>query len=133
MTETLTPRARMAVPAWGWWTGFAAVVAIGLWLSRLAYREGLPDFFVYGEVDKVVHFTMGGLLAFFLDGALKRRAAFEVLGLVVPAAAIIILVPAGIEEYLQRYADYRTSSWFDFLADVAGVVVFIPLSRRVAQ
>jgi VanZ family protein len=119
------------VPVWRWWAGFAAVVAGAGWLSALAYREGLPGVFeIVPQFDKVVHFTTVGLLVFFLDGALRRRSAFTIGARDVPLSALLVLVPAGIEEYLQRYSIYRTSSIWDFVADLLGVLVFLPLSRR---
>lgn len=122
------------VPAWRWWTGLLLVVAGAAYLSSLAYAEGLPEIFrVVPQFDKVVHFTVTGLLAFFLDGALGRRALFPGSRVEVPLAAVAVLAPAAIEEYLQRYSVHRTSSIWDFAADLAGVVVLVTLSRRAAQ
>ena len=122
------------VPAWRWWSGFAAIVTGGGFLTVLAYQEGLPSIFqVVPQFDKVVHFMTGGLLAFFLDGALRRRTAFTIDHRAVPLAALVVLVPAGIEEFAQRYSVHRTSSIWDFLADLFGVLVLLPLSRRLAQ
>lgn len=138
MTEPRDTSAERAEPAlatvapWRWWTGFAVVSAIALSLTLLAYREGLPQSFVAGHRDKLWHFGIGGLLAFFLDGALERRAV--ALGPVrLPLAAALVLVPAGVEEFLQRYATFRTSSFWDFAADVTGVIAFTWLSRRAAR
>lgn len=130
----MSERPLPVVPAWRWWSGFGAVVAGAGYLTALAYREGLPHVFqVVPQFDKVVHFTTAGLLAFFLDGALRRRTAFTIDGRAISLAALVVLVPAGIEEYLQRYSVHRTSSIWDFTADLLGVLVFLPLSRRVAQ
>jgi VanZ family protein len=127
----MSERPLPVVPVWRWWAGFGAVLAGAGTLSAIAYREGLPDLFqVVPQFDKLVHFTTAGLLVFFLDGALRRRTAFRVGGRALPLAALLILVPAGIEEYLQRYSTYRTSSIWDFVADLLGVLVFLPLSRR---
>lgn len=120
------------VAAWRWWTGLLLVAAGAAYMSSLAYAEGLPEIFrVVPQFDKVVHFTVAGLLAFFLDGALGRRTLFAGSRVAVPLAAVAVLAPAGVEEYLQRYSTHRTSSIWDFAADVAGVVVFVALSRRV--
>ncbi len=130
----MSERPLAVVPAWRWWTGVLLISAIAGYLSVLAYAEGLPRVFeIVPQTDKAVHFSIAGLLAFFLDGALRRRALFVGSRFPVPLAAILILVPAAIEEYLQRYATYRTSSIWDFTADLAGVVLLILLSRRVAQ
>jgi VanZ family protein len=122
------------VAAWRWWTGLALVSAVAGYLTILAYSERLPAVFrLVPQFDKGVHFSIAGLLAGFLDGALRRRALFAASRFPVSLAAALVLVPAGIEEYLQRYATSRTSSIWDFAADVAGVVVLVSVSRRVAQ
>jgi hypothetical protein len=130
----MSERSLAVVPAWRWWTGVLLVAAIAGYTTVLAYREGLPEIFaVVWQFDKAVHFSAAGLLAFFLDGALKRRMLPRLAGVSVPMAAAAVLVPAAIEEFMQRYSLVRTSSIWDFAADVAGVAVLLPLSRRVAQ
>ena len=120
-------------PVWRWWAGFFAVTLFALFMTSLAYREGLPLIFEQvWNLDKVAHFGTAGLLAFFLDGALRRRA-LEIGGVAIPVAAIAVLVPVGLEEFVQRYSIMRNSSLWDFIADVLGVVVLIPLSRRLGR
>jgi len=122
------------VPKWGWWAGFAAVTAGALWLTQRAYLHGLPVVLnKVWESDKIIHFVIAGLLAFFLDGALARRSAFVIRGFAVPLAAVLVLVPTGIEECLQSLSELRTASIWDYAGDVAGVLAFIPLSRRFAK
>ncbi|CAN5924214.1 hypothetical protein BH11MYX4_BH11MYX4_67980 [soil metagenome] len=122
------------IPGWCWWTGLAVVTASALWLTQRAYLHGLPAFLDrIWQSDKVIHFVIAGLLAFFLDGALGRRAAFAIRGIAVPLAAVVVLVPTGIEECLQTLSALRTASFWDYAGDLAGVVVFIPLSRRFAR
>jgi VanZ family protein len=130
----MSERPLAVIPAWRWWTGVFVVLAVAGFLTLLAYREGLPEIFdAFPQSDKVVHFASAGMLAFFLDGALKRRTLFVIARFAVPLAAIAVLLPAGIEEFLQRYSVHRTSSFFDFAADVAGVTLLLPLSRRCAK
>jgi VanZ family protein len=120
---------RPPVARWLWWAGFGALGLIAAMLTVLAYREGVPAFLQ--THDKATHFTMAGALVFFLDGALARRS-LRVARVPVPVACLVVLVPAAIEEYLQRYATFRTSDLGDYAADVLGAVVFLVLSRRVA-
>jgi VanZ family protein len=115
-----------------WWAGFVAITTFAVFMSSLAYTDQLPDAFRIDGFDKLVHFAMAGMLAFFLDGALARRQLPLAGKLAVPLAAAIVLVPIGVEEFLQRYTLYRTSSIWDFAADVAGVTLLVPLSRRAA-
>src|SRR5688500_2726433 len=127
----MAERPLTVVPAWRWWIGFVAVLAFAVYITLRAYAIGLPDIFRFHYFDKAAHFVTAGLLAFFLDGALRRRTLFATGNITVPLAAALVLVPAGVEEYLQRFAPtLRTSSFWDFAADVAGVVVLIPLSRQ---
>ncbi len=115
-----------------WWIGLSVIIAGAGYLTLLAYREGLPEIFArIPQFDKVVHFTTAGLLVVFLDGALRNRTAFTIGGVAIPVAALLVLVPAAIEEFLQRYSVHRTSSIWDFVADLLGVVVLVALSRRV--
>lgn len=130
----MSERPLAVVPAWRWWAGVLVITAIAGYMTSLAYAERLPSMFLLvPQFDKAVHFTVSGLLAFFLDGALRRRTLFTASGFAVPLAAALVLVPAGIEEYLQRYSTARTSSIWDFAADLAGVALLIRVSRRVAQ
>jgi len=104
-------------------------VAIAAILSAISYAEGLP-FDQVPHLDKAVHVGMAGALGFFLDGVLRRRM-LRIGPAALPLAAVLVLAPAGIEEFLQRYSVNRTSSFADFAADVVGVTVFVWLSRRV--
>ncbi|MBX3197178.1 MAG: VanZ family protein [Labilithrix sp.] len=121
------PRIGLAV----WWFGLGATALVAASLTLIVYREGLPERFVaIPQLDKALHFGMAGSLAFFLDGVLRRRA-LRIGRRSVPLAAVLLLVPAAIEEFLQRYSVHRSSSLADFAADVAGVALFIWLSRRI--
>lgn len=106
---------------WKWWSGFFAVAAVALYLTYRAYQEGLPELFTYPGADKIAHFWFAGLLAFFLDGALARRPIH---------AAVLVLVPCGLEEIAQGFSIHRTSSIWDYAADVVGVTVFLWLKNR---
>jgi VanZ family protein len=117
------------------WFGLGGIVLIAGALSLQAYREGLPSAMEsVPHLDKFFHFTIGGTMAFFLDILLRRRMVrIAALRVAIPLTALLLLIPAGIEEYLQRYSIYRSSSIWDFAADTAGVVFFIWLSRRLVR
>lgn len=121
--------ARPRVGMFVWCLGLGVMVLTGGVLSWFAYRGGI-DFEQLPHLDKVVHFTLCGAVAFFLDGVLRRRA-IRIGRLESPLAVPVVLVPAGIEEFLQRLSPHRTSSVGDFIADAAGVAFFVWLSRRV--
>jgi hypothetical protein len=131
----MTEPARLRVlPQWCWWLGFAMVAALALVLTIVAYRVGLSDLLdLAPQVDKLLHFSLAGLLVFFLDGALRRRTLVVVAGVAIPLAPALILVPSGIEEAMQAFAVHRTASVWDYAADVAGVTAFTWVSRRIAR
>ena len=107
--------------------GLVGLIAVGAYVGVLPTSlEGVP----YG--DKVGHAVLIGPLAFFLDGALELRSV--VLGWKFPRVApVVVLVVAGIEEYLQRFSARRSSNFGDFAADVVGVCFFSWLAGRVAR
>jgi hypothetical protein len=114
-----------------WWlAGFVGVLALAGALTYLAYREALPAALdaVPGS-DKLLHLFIAGALAFFLDGSLGRRDV-RALGRPLPLAAIVVLVPVGIEEILQSLSPVRTSSIWDYSADCAGVAASVWAGRR---
>jgi 4-amino-4-deoxy-L-arabinose transferase-like glycosyltransferase len=120
---------RIATPVW--WLGLGATALVTLAISFVAYSEGIA-YFGIPQGDKAVHLSVGAALAFFLDGVLRRRMVGA--GRVrVPLAALLVLVPAGVEELLQRYSPNRQSSFADYAADVAGVALGVWLSRRIAR
>lgn len=116
------------VARWLWWAGFVTFGGVGLILTALAYREMQPDFL--RAHDKAAHFVLAGALVFFLDGALHRRA-LTLGGLALSVAWLLVLLPAGVEEYVQRFTTFRTSELGDYVADVAGATLFLWVSRRL--
>ena len=114
-----------AVPQRTWWLAFALVCSVTVLLSFIAYSGHMPQEIPEKQLDKGLHFAIGGGLAATLDGALRRRNVRSV-----PLAAIVVVVPAAIEEWAQRFSTSRTSSLGDFVADVTGVVCCIWLGRR---
>ncbi len=121
---------RAAPRTWPWWAGFCGAVAIALLLTYLAYGELLPP--SLERFDKLVHCSVAGMLAFFLDGAFGRRS-FVVRTHGVSVAAVALLSVFGVEEFLQRFSRVRTSDIRDFAADVVGVVCFTWFSRRIGR
>jgi VanZ family protein len=120
-------RAKPAIARWVWWGGFFTVGVTAVVLSWFAYHDIVPG--PLRAHDKATHFIIAGTLVFFLDGALKRRA-FRIGALALSIAWLVVLLPSGMDEFLQRYSICRTSEISDYLADVAGATVFLWLSRR---
>ena len=112
--------------------GFAAHLTLVVLISIGAYTGTLPTSLpAIPHLDKLGHAILIGGLAFFLDGALDHRRLFA--DHAFPRLApVVILMVAGIEEYLQRLSPRRTSDLADFAADVVGVCVLTWLSLRVS-
>ncbi len=118
------PRAR-----WLLWPQLSLVVVI----STAAYLDVLPLWLLRWEgLDKVLHFTMFGLVAFWLHQWLAGRTA----GPTWRAALIAVALPftaAAVEELLQGLSAYRTVDVLDLSSDLAGMVVLVALSVWYAQ
>lgn len=110
---------------------FGAAVSLVIAVSIAAYTRHLPAWIAPGDTDKLFHFAMGGILAFFLDHALRHRAAWRS-RVAPPLSSVVVLVPLGIDEYFQRFSAVRSSSAGDFAADLAGVIVFTIAARALA-
>ena len=113
----------------GYLIGFAIAGLMVIVISFAAYMRLLPTWIAPGDTDKFFHAAMGGTLAFLLDAALKRRRAWQS-SFAPPLSSVLVLVPLGIDEYFQRFSSVRSSSIWDFLADVVGVVVVTFVARR---
>jgi hypothetical protein len=113
--------------------GFVAHLSLVVLISIGAYTgllpTSLPDLPYF---DKLGHAILIGGLAFFLDGALGHRPLWA--GISFPRLGpTIVVVAAGLEEYLQRLSPRRSSDLGDFVADVVGVCFFSWLSRRIVE
>lgn len=107
-------------------------IVIVVTASVCAYTGKLPGWFGAGNTDKGLHFAMAATLAFFTDGVLAGRGITRG-RFALPLSTIVVLVPLGLEEYLQRLSVVRSSSIWDFAADVLGVFAGTLASRGVAR
>ena len=102
-----------------------AATATGVVLvSIAAYHGKTPPALSSHGVDKILHATMCAILTGCLAHALRGRAAM---------AALLVMIPVGIDEYLQRYSSNRSSDWGDLAADLTGalfVVAIYALRKR---
>ena len=117
-----------------WWLAFAACGAFAVVASFAAYVGGVPEILSRTNLDKALHFAMGALLTGTLDGALRHRSVTKTGSLAhIPLSSVLVLTPVGIEEYLQRFAEGRTSSIEDFAADALGVFAGILFARGLTR
>jgi VanZ family protein len=101
----------------------AAVVTLAIAMSIVAYAGHVPPTIAAHGIDKILHAAMGFALTFCLGRALRGRFIF---------AACTVLVVLTADEYLQRFSAYRSSDWFDLLADLVGSSVAIAVGKRMA-
>jgi VanZ family protein len=90
---------------------FSAAVLLAIAMSIVAYAGHVPPTVAAHGIDKVFHAAMGFALTLLLGRALRGRFVL---------AGCAVLVALATDEYLQRFSAYRSSDWFDLLADVVG-------------
>lgn len=106
-------------------TALIVSIAAGAYAGVLPTKIALLPFY-----DLVMHFVLVGMFGFFLDGALAHRSlvALPFVPRLGPSVALVI---AAAEEYAQRLSPRRSSSWSDFFANAAGILVCAWLAKRI--
>ncbi|MBS2015458.1 MAG: VanZ family protein [Deltaproteobacteria bacterium] len=96
----------------------AASLAVVL-ISIAAYAGRIPAALTAHGVDKVLHASMAAVLTGCLARALRGRALL---------AALLVMAPLALDEYLQRFSSRRSSDWGDLVADLAGAFAVVAIS-----
>lgn len=115
------------VRAWRWllWPQ----LAVALVVTQVAYLDILPLYLLqWPYSDKVLHFVLFGLLAFWLNVWLDGRT-FKLGRWLIPIAIALPLTFALTEEGLQALSPLRSAGLDDALCDLAGMLFFWRLSR----
>ena len=127
---------RPAARRWLLWPQLALVAVV----TQMAYMGLLPrQLLTWPGVDKVLHFSMFGLAAFWLHqwltaGAGRSARRWPLPGLALLAASVLLPFSlAAIEEYLQRLSPLRTFDLTDLASDLAGMLVFAALSAALLK
>jgi VanZ family protein len=115
----------IARPRWSYLL-FPQLAVIAL-VTFLAATNNLRfEFLRVAGVDKLAHFALYGLLAFFSVGFFGRARWWRIAG--------VLAVLAAFEEYSQSFFPARTFDFGDLAATVAGIVLFAraagPADRR---
>lgn len=111
--------------------GLAAYGTMVVMIGAGAYLGILPTGIqAIPHFDLVMHLILIGGVGFFLDGALDHR---PLLGRWWSLGGTLVLIVAGIEEWAQRFSPRRSSSFSDYAADIAGVILFVWLARKVGK
>ena len=121
-----------AARRWLLWPQLAAIVVV----TQMAYLDLLPrQLLTTPGIDKVLHFSLFGLAAFWLHHWLtpsRLGRAWSAQGVL----ALAVLAPfslAAIEEYFQRLSPLRTSDISDLASDLGGMLVFAALSAALLR
>jgi undecaprenyl-diphosphatase len=119
-----------AARRWLLWPQLAAVAVV----TQMAYLDLLPrQLLILPGIDKVLHFSMFGLAAFWLHHWLAASR----LGRAWPSrsvTALAVALPfslAAIEEYFQQLSPLRTFDLADLGMDLGGMLVFTALSAAL--
>lgn len=107
-------------------------VGVMVLMTQLAYQRLLPPLPPLPHADKLLHFVMFGLVAFWLHLWLRGRA-LRLGPLRLPWALIVPLVLGLGEELAQGLTWRRNLEALDMVCDVTGVLVFLWLAGRVLQ
>ena len=111
--------------AWRWllWPQVALIVVA----SQIAYLGLLPGWLrAVPGYDKVLHFLLFGLAAFWLHAWLAGRRWAWVGRL--PVAVLLPFALAAADEFAQRWSPVRTFDLWDLASDLAGMVGFVALA-----
>lgn len=102
-------------------------VAVAVVITHIAYMDLLPrHLLTWPHADKVFHFLLFGAIVFWLDLWLGSRRVARI-----PAAIALPLALATIEEVAQHLSPHRTADIGDLACDLAGMLFFFWLSRRL--
>lgn len=114
---------------WGWL--FWPQAALAMVVTEMAYLGLLPwRLLEWPLADKVLHFTLFGLIVFWLN-FLWEGKAIRLGQWLIPLAVLLPLTLASTEEVAQAWSPLRTASIFDWLCDLGGMLFFWWLSRKL--
>jgi len=106
-------------------------IAFAFLVTHMAYLEILPwHLLQWPFADKVMHFLLFGAIVFWFSIWLGPRM-IRWRGISLPLALLIPFMFAILEEGLQYFSPVRSLSLSDLLSNLAGMIFFWWLSRRL--
>jgi hypothetical protein len=116
---------------WGWLL-WLQVALVGL-ITEMAYLAILPwNLLAWPLADKVLHFTLFGMVVFWLNLWLEGKK-IRLGTWLIPLAILLPLLIASTEEVTQAWSPVRTASISDWLSDLSGMLFFWWLSTKVME
>ena len=103
--------------------GFAAFLVLVIVLADTGNIVGLLNFMHFKYFDKVGHFMLVGIMGFLVNLFFNCQK-IQVWRFKVLKGSVWVLIPISLEELSQGLLPGRNLSIYDWLSDVAGLVVF---------
>lgn len=122
-------RLRFWIPAILWF-GFS--VAMVFFVDTDRFHSFFDWVKRHPPADKIGHFLLVGLMAFFLEIALLGRKV-SALGLRWPIGSAVVALASSAEEVSQLWIGGRYFDVLDLVANLAGTVVFGWLARQLLR
>ncbi|HNB53704.1 MAG TPA: VanZ family protein [Anaerolineales bacterium] len=105
-------------------------IGLALFATIIAYLDLLPrELLAWPYSDKVLHFLLFGLIAFWLRFWSPQTGSFWKQNLPV----ILLLTYIITEECLQSFSPYRSFDFVDMGCDLAGVLLFWGLGKWIIK
>lgn len=105
-------------------------IALALFATVVAYLNLLPrEWLAWPYSDKVLHFFLFGLIAFWLRLWSPTSGSFWKRHLPV----ILLLTYIITEECFQLFSPYRSFDFFDMGSDLVGVLLFWYLGKQLLR
>ncbi|MEZ4623014.1 MAG: VanZ family protein [Caldilineaceae bacterium] len=112
---------------WLLWPQISLVIV----MTQMAYLDSLPkSLLAWPHADKVIHALFFGAVVFWLTMWWPERRV-QVGRWALPLAIVLPITLALGEEIVQAFSPLRTGDLLDLSADLAGMVAFWWLSRRL--
>ncbi len=106
-----------------------AFFAFIILVSVLAYLQILPTQYKHiPYYDSIGHFMLFGILSYLFHIAWNRKHVIF-LGLAWPAAPILVICYAVVDEVLQIFSSVRTFDLYDLGFGILGIVSFYIIDR----
>jgi len=100
------------------------IIAVIILADNGSLPHSIRAFYDFPGGDKVGHFSLFGLLNFFLTRAFLSTNTTRPRGWVTLSIGLILALFIALEEWSQQFFSTRTFDLFDLLASYAGVVTF---------
>lgn len=82
--------------------------------------------------DKVAHFFVIGLLAFFANILFDRRTTDFFITPVL-MGSLLVFTFATVDEVAQMFFEHRNCEFLDFVANYAGIYVFTKIGKQIPE